>query len=65
MRQAGQQQRFTLERVESEGGGRLPTAATCFNKLRLPQYSTELELKGKLLIAITGAHGFDEHAVAE
>jgi hypothetical protein len=38
---------------------RLPSSATCFNTLKLPQYETMEELKSKLLIAIRfGNEGF-------
>jgi len=61
--------RFTLspparERAAGTGLG-LPTAATCFNKLYLPAYETEAEMRSALLEAI--AHrgsGFHEGAVA-
>jgi E3 ubiquitin-protein ligase HUWE1 len=37
----------------------LPTTHTCFNQLDLPEYSSEEELKNKLLIAIrAGFEGF-------
>ena len=64
----GNQQRFTLQPVAGQalpGRFRLPTASTCFNTLRLPTYATMEELKQKLLLAVGGARGFDENAVAE
>ena len=45
-------------------GGRLPTAHACFNKLDLPEYATHEVLRAKLQLAIAGARGFDEAAVA-
>lgn len=39
--------------------GRLPTAATCFNMLKLPPYNTLQEMKGKLLMAVMGTTTFD------
>ena len=61
---SGQQQRFKLQLVVG-GESRLPTAATCFNTLRMPIYSSAEQLKAKLGVAMDGAEGFDEAAVAE
>lgn len=61
---SGQQQRFKLQLVVG-GENRLPTAATCFNTLRMPIYSSAEQLKAKLGVAMDGAEGFDEGAVAE
>ena len=56
---------FTIERV-TRGSGRLPTASTCFNTLKLSAFSSKLELKRKLLLAVSHANnGFDEAAVAQ
>ena len=60
----GVETRFTVARVDGAGTGRLPTAATCFNKLNLPAYAGELELRDKLHMAVSGAQGFHEGAVA-
>ncbi|KAI8851940.1 hypothetical protein BC829DRAFT_424979 [Chytridium lagenaria] len=38
---------------------RLPTAATCFNLLKLPAYSKKSTLKAKLTLAIKSASGFE------
>ena len=38
---------------------RLPTAATCMNLLKLPQYSDEATLRAKLLMSITSNSGFE------
>ncbi|XP_071542676.1 ubiquitin-protein ligase E3C [Panulirus ornatus] len=38
---------------------RLPTASTCMNLLKLPEYRNELTLKEKLLYAITSGSGFE------
>lgn len=60
-------QKFTIHKayggVADESGGstgiRLPTAHTCFNQLDLPVYSTQEELREKLLMAIKeGSEGF-------
>ena len=37
---------------------KLPTAATCFNTLLLPDYSSRSKMKQKLLVAIENAAGF-------
>ncbi|KAM7120241.1 ubiquitin-protein ligase E3C isoform 5-T5 [Molossus nigricans] len=38
---------------------RLPTASTCMNLLKLPEFQDEALLRGKLLYAIEGAAGFE------
>ena len=38
---------------------RLPTASTCMNLLKLPQYTSPEELKSKLLYAIMSNSGFE------
>ncbi|KAH8092303.1 ubiquitin-protein transferase [Aureococcus anophagefferens] len=38
---------------------RLPTAGTCMNLLKLPNYSSKAALKEKLLYSIRNAHGFE------
>ncbi|XP_045600772.2 ubiquitin-protein ligase E3C [Procambarus clarkii] len=38
---------------------RLPTASTCMNLLKLPEYKTEHSLRDKLLYAITSGSGFE------
>ena len=61
---SGQQQRFRLQRVEG-GSERLPTAATCFNTLRLPDnYTGKVQLLERLQRAMHEGGGFDEGAVA-
>mmetsp|Transcript_87030 Transcript_87030/g.173823 ORF Transcript_87030/g.173823 Transcript_87030/m.173823 type:complete len:93 (+) Transcript_87030:211-489(+) len=55
--------RFTVACTHGADEGRLPTASSCFNRLYLPVYSTEAELRSKLRQAITGAQGFHEAAV--
>ena len=59
----GKQHKFSLQIVDDADPGRLPTAATCFNTLRLPPYPTREVLRGKLRAALAGASGFDEGAV--
>jgi hypothetical protein len=59
----GNRQPFTLQSVDGPPT-RLPTAATCFNTLRLAAYRTQAELKQKLLQAVAGSSGFDENAIA-
>ncbi len=61
---SGEQQRFRLQRVEGSSE-RFPTAATCFNTLRLlDSYTDEAQLLGRLRRAMREAGGFDEGAVA-
>ena len=66
---------FTIQCVASDGGDvpsvlaffgmgrketdRLPTAATCFNLLKLPNFRSRKILKEKLLYAIKSESGFD------
>lgn len=38
---------------------RLPTASTCMNLLKLPEYKNEHTLREKLLYAITSGAGFE------
>jgi ubiquitin-protein ligase E3 C len=37
---------------------RLPIAAVCYNLLKLPQYSSAIIMKNKLLQAINAGHGY-------
>jgi len=60
----GAQSRFTLDAVHGAEAGRLPTASACFNTLHLPSYASRAELEAKLRLAIGGAEGFHEAAVA-
>ena len=59
---SGQQQRFTIER-DDRGTERPPTAATCFNTLKLPPYPSAHTLAAKLRLTFW-AEGFHEGAVA-
>ena len=59
---SGQQRRFTIER-DDRGIERTPTAATCFNTLKLPPYASAETLAAKLRL-IFWAEGFHEGAVA-
>ena len=45
--------RFTIQRVLD--ASLLPSASTCFNLLKLPEYSSEDELERKLRLAVTEA----------
>ena len=47
----GAQSRFRLISVAGDGG-RLPTAQTCFNTLRIPNYTSEQQLREKLEMAM-------------
>jgi hypothetical protein len=60
----GAMHKFTIKR--SGDPESLPRAATCFNTLYLPAYSTREALEAKLHIAVReGKGGFDEGAVAQ
>jgi hypothetical protein len=59
----GAQHRFRISR-DDRGPGMLPTASTCFNTLRLPEYGSADELQTKLAVSLAaGLNGFDEGAV--
>ena len=60
----GAQHKFELQGVDGGDPGRLPTAQTCFNTLRLPAYTSKEQLRDRLVAAITECGGFDEGAVA-
>ena len=60
---SGNQHKFTLQRVDGVDLDALPTAATCFNELRLPDYPSKAILCEKLVLAIRNSSGFDERAV--
>ena len=52
--------RFCLQRIGiATDDEKLPSAATCFNTLKLPNYSSEKVMKQKLLISITSNAGFE------
>eukprot|EP00729_Bicosta_minor_P005103 gene5103-8273_t len=59
----GSQERFCLELIDG-GPDRFPTAQTCFNTLKMPRYTSEEQLRERLLVAVSSAQGFDEGAVA-
>ena len=59
----GRLHRFELRR-DDRGPGTLPTAQTCFNALRLPNYANADELRAKLTLVLAESGGFDEGAVA-
>lgn len=51
-------QKFSIHRTHG-GPGDLPAAHTCYNQLDLPCYTSEEELREKLLMAIhEGGEGF-------
>jgi len=51
---------FTIQRIGIlRDGDRLPTAATCFNTLKLPTYSSEKIMKERLVYAIESGTGFE------
>jgi ubiquitin-protein ligase E3 C len=54
------QPKFTISKLDgSNPDDKLPTAATCFNVLRIPPYSTEKKMKEKLMYAIHANAGFE------
>jgi ubiquitin-protein ligase E3 C len=50
--------RFSI-RDSSSDQGRIPTASTCVNLLKLPMYKSEKALREKLLYAVNSGAGFD------
>ena len=51
-------QRFSIHKAYG-GDNSLPSAHTCFNQLDLPEYSSEANLRSKLVMAIReGGEGF-------
>ena len=48
---------FTIRKREP--GGRLPTSSTCFNLLKLPNYSRKSVLREKLRYAVSMNTGFE------
>ena len=60
---SGALNRFCIQKLDGNPT-KLPTAATCFNTLKLPEYSSQALLESKLILAIYEASGFDEGAVA-
>jgi len=51
---------FSIHRADAEGGdARLPTASTCMNLLKLPEYKTYEQTKAKLAYALEAHSGFD------
>lgn len=61
LREAGRRQVGFLSRVfgKAPQAGQLPTAATCFNMLKLPLYGSKAALAEKLIKAIEAKAGFD------
>ena len=55
--------KFRIQKREGDAA-MLPTAATCFSTLNLPEYASKQCLKDELLLALFEADGFDEGAVA-
>jgi ubiquitin-protein ligase E3 C len=50
---------FSIQRVDCSDDLRLPSASTCFNILKLPNYSSKAVMKEKLLTSIQSGAGFD------
>jgi len=51
--------KFCIYRIPPPHNERLPTAATCMNLLKLPQYDNKEMLREKLLYAISSNSGFE------
>ena len=50
---------FGVRRRGTQSSSRLPTASTCFNLLKLPNYNKKSILREKLKYAITSGAGFE------
>jgi ubiquitin-protein ligase E3 C len=51
---------FTISKLDTDKANeKLPTAATCFNVLRIPNYSSEKIFREKLMYAIHANAGFE------
>ena len=50
--------KLKVQKNGAEPTKRLPTAATCYNTLLIPQYSGQGKLENLLKMAINGAAGF-------
>ena len=62
---AGKIHPFALQCVPGADQGRLPSATTCFNTLRLPEYASKEVLAEKLRASLAASRDFDEEAVAD
>ena len=52
--------KFTISKLDSDKPNeKLPTASTCFNILRLPNYASESILREKLVYALNSNAGFE------
>lgn len=57
---ASMEPKFAISKLDCEKPNeKLPTSSTCFNILRLPQYSSDSNLKEKLLYALNANAGFE------
>jgi len=54
---------FSIEGRTDQDSTHLPTAATCFNRLRLPLYRSRDELRLRLKTALSGVQSFHEGAM--
>ena len=50
--------KFTIQWVPNPTGEKLPSASTCFNILKLPDYKSKKTLKEKILYSIRSNSGF-------
>ena len=48
----GSRQKFNIQR-DGRGANSLPQGHTCFNQLDLPEYTSEEQLRSKLMLALT------------
>jgi hypothetical protein len=51
-------QQFTISKSDMDES-HLPQTSTCFNMLKLPEYSTKEMLREKLQMALLGSHRFE------
>lgn len=55
---------FQIEKVYGAEEGMLPSASTCFNLLRLPEYASAAQLRERCMLAVRcGGDFFDEEAI--
>ena len=59
---SGQPHRFTIACASHGNLEQLPMASTCFNTLKLPEYTSLPQLRQKLTQAVANNSGFDEAA---
>lgn len=55
----GEPHRFTVSKTYEEFPS-LPTAATCFNTLKVPNYTSQAQFQERLMYALNNSAGFAE-----